>query len=109
MTDCTKPLLLCYLRKHLLMTETELTDAKERLARFAELEGFALGTVYVELLETVPAAFDALVEAVSRYEVAAVVIPSMLHFAVLSAPATIKDHFEYITGARVLVANSAPS
>jgi hypothetical protein len=45
MTDYTKPLLLGYVRKHLLMTETELTDAKERLAPFAELEGFALGTL----------------------------------------------------------------
>jgi hypothetical protein len=62
----------------------------------------------VEHLETSPAAFEALVEAVNRYEVAAVVVPSMLHFALLSAPAAIKDRFEHMTGARVLVATAPP-
>jgi hypothetical protein len=108
MTNHTKPLLLGYLRMHLLMTEGELAEAKERLERFADLEGFTLGTVYVELVETIPAAFEALVEAIKRLEATAVVIPSMLHFAVLSAPAAIKDHFEHVTGARVLVASSPP-
>jgi hypothetical protein len=102
--DHTRPLMLGYIRRHLLMTDTELDDARERLGLFAEIEGFTLGTVYVEHLETTPAAFEALVEAVNRYEVTAVVVPSMLHFALLSAPAAIKDRFEHITGARVLVA-----
>ena len=106
--DHTRPLLLGYIRRHLLMTDAELDDAKERLGLFAEIEGFTLGTVYVEHLETTPAAFEALVEAVNRYEVTAVVVPSMLHFALLSAPAAIKDRFEHITGARVLVAAASP-
>jgi hypothetical protein len=106
--DCTRPLLLGYLRKHLLMTDDELHDTEERLERFARIEGFAMGTIYIEEVETSPAAFEALVEAVNRYEVTAVVLPSMLHFAVLGAPATIKGHFEHITGARVMVANSPP-
>jgi hypothetical protein len=102
--DHTRPLLLGYIRRHLLMTDAELDDARERLGLFAEIEGFTLGTVYVEHFETTPAAFEALVEAVNRYEVTAVVVPSMLHFALLSAPAAIKDRFEHITGARVMVA-----
>ncbi len=106
--DHTKPLLLGYVRMHLLMTDNELADAKERLAYFAAVEGFSLGTVYVEQVDTAPAAFEALVESVNRYGVTAVVIPSMLHFAVLSSPAAIKDHFEKATGARVLVASTAP-
>jgi hypothetical protein len=109
MTDHTRPLLLGYLRKQLLTTENELEDTKERLAHFAALEGFAIGTVYVEEAETSPAAFEALIEAVNRYDVTAVVLPSMLHFAVLGAPATIKNHFEHLTGARVMVANSPSS
>jgi hypothetical protein len=100
----TRPLLLGYIRRHLLVTDAELDDARERLGLFAEAEGFTLGTVYIEHLETTPAGFEALVEAVSRYEVTAVVVPSMLHFALLSAPAAIKDRFEHITGARVLAA-----
>jgi hypothetical protein len=106
--DHTRPLLLGYIRRHLLTTDAELDEAKERLGLFAEIEGFTLGTVYVEHLETTPAAFEALVEAVDRYEVTAVVVPSMLHFALLSAPAAIKDRFEHITGARVLVAAASP-
>lgn len=108
MIDYTRPLLLGYVLKHLLMTDYELEDVKERLAFFAQVEGFAMGIIYVEETETSPAAFEALVEAVNRYEVTAVVIPSLLHFAVLSAPAAIKQHFEHITGARVMVANSPP-
>lgn len=106
--DHTRPLLLGYIRRHLLMTDTELDDTKERLRFFAEIEGFALGTVYVEHLETSPAACEALVEAVNRHEVAAVVVPSMLHLALLSAPAAIKDRFEHLTGARVLIATAPP-
>jgi hypothetical protein len=107
-TDYTRPLLLGYLRKHLLMTDGELDNIRERLEHFARVEGFAMGTIYVEEVATSPAAFEALVEAVNRYEVTAVVLPSMLHFAVLSAPAAIKDYFERATGARVMVANSPP-
>jgi hypothetical protein len=107
-TDYTRPLLLGYVRKHLLMTDGELDDTRERLKHFAQVEGFAMGTVFVEEIETSPAAFEALVEAVSRYEVTAVVVPSMLHFAVISAPAAIRDYFERATGVRVMVANSPP-
>jgi hypothetical protein len=45
---------------------------------------------------------------VNRYEVTAVVVPSLLHFAALSAAHNIKDAFERATGARVMVANSSP-
>jgi hypothetical protein len=109
MTDDRKPLILGYARKHLLMTEDELRDMKERLEYFARVEGYVLGTVYVEDVETSPAAFQTLVEAVHRYKATAVVLPSMLHFAVLGAPASIKGHFEHLTGAQVMVANSRPS
>src|SRR4051794_32649110 len=65
--DYTRPLLLGYLRKHLLMTDDELYDTEERLEHFARIEGFAMGTIYIEEVETSPAAFEALVEAVNRY------------------------------------------
>lgn len=93
---------LGYLRKHLLMTETEVRYAKERLAYFAQEEGLQLDKVYVEKVETWPAAFEALVGAAVSDEVSAVLLPSMLHFAVLGPPAAIKQHFECITSTRVL-------
>jgi hypothetical protein len=93
---------LGYLCKHLLMAETEVVYAKERLGYFAQVEGFQLDKVYVEEVETWPAAFEALVEAAISDELSAVLLPSMLHFAVLGQPADIKKHFEHITRTRVL-------
>jgi hypothetical protein len=106
--DYTRPLLLGYVLKHLLMGDDELAETKERLEEFAVVECFAMGTVYVEDTATSPAAFGALIEAVNRYEVTAVVVPSLLHFAALSAVHNIKDTFERATGARVMVASSSP-
>lgn len=108
MTDYTRPLLLGHLLRHLLMTEEELYCAKERMEHFAQVEGFAMGTTYVEEIDTSPAAFQALIDAIYCYEVTAVVVPSMLHLAVLSAPAGIKDYFERVTGARIMVVGSRP-
>ena len=106
MTDNTRPLLLGFILKHLLMTDDELAVTRVRLEEFAAVEGFAMGTIYVEDTATSPAAFAALIEAVSRYEVTAVVVPSLLHLAALSAVHNIKDTFERATGARVMVASS---
>lgn len=53
-----------------------------------------------------PAAFEALFESVRRYELTAVVLPSLLHFAVLGASHDIRDSFERATGARVLLLDS---
>jgi citrate lyase beta subunit len=108
MTDYSMPLLLGYVLRPLLLTDDELVATRERLERFAAEEGFAMGTIYVEVAATTPAAFEALVEAVNRYDVTAVVVPSLLHFAALSAVKNIKDTFERATGARVIVATTSP-
>lgn len=107
MTDMerTKPLVLGYIRQHILMTEDELDSVTARLARFATAEGFTLGTVFIEQVESTPAAFEALVQAIGHLQAKAVVLPSMLHFAVLGAPLAVRLTFERATGAHVLVAN----
>lgn len=105
-TDRTRPLVFGYVRQHLLRTADELVDIKERLAFFAAAEGFAMGTVFVEQRESSPAAFEALVQAIEHDQAAAVVLPSMLHFAVLGAPLAVKLTFERATGAQVFVADS---
>jgi hypothetical protein len=107
--DAGLPRALGYLRKHLLMTETEVRYAEERLAYFARVEGFQLDKVYVEEVETWPAAFEALVEAAVSDELSAVLLPSMLHFAVLGPPANIKQHFEHLTRTRVLAVSELVS
>jgi hypothetical protein len=84
------------------MTEVEVCDAKERLAYFAERNGLQLDHVFVEELETWPTAFEALVEAALSDDLSVVLVPSMLHFAVLGPPPNIKQHFEHITRTRVI-------
>ena len=106
--DYPRPLLLGYILKHLLMTDGELADTKVQLEQFAQVAGFAMGTIYTEETETTPAAFEALIEAVNRYVVTTVVIPSRLHFAALAVTHDVKDTFERATGARVVIANPIP-
>jgi hypothetical protein len=106
--DYTRPLLLGYVLKHLLMTDGELADIKDQLEQFAKVEGFAMGTIYTEETETSPAAFEALIEAVNRYEVTTVVIPSRLHFDALAVAHDVKNTFERATGARVIIASNTP-
>ena len=101
--DRSKPLVLGYIRQHLLMTDDELDHVKSGLVRFAAVEGFTLGTVFVEQCESIPAAFEALVQAIGHQQANAVVLPSMLHFAGLGAPLAVKLTFERATGAKVFV------
>jgi hypothetical protein len=108
MTDATRPLLLGYIRVHLLMTDNELSDTIERLGYFARCEGYALGTVFTEQVHSVPAAFAALVEAVDRDGAQAIVVPSMQHLAVLGRPPLLSDYLQRVTGVRVLAADAFP-
>lgn len=101
--DFTKPLLLGYLRRDLLIVDSQATQLERQMADFAQAEGFAMGHTYVEKPDSWPAAFEALIESVNRYEVTAVVLPSLLHFVMRGSPLHIKDAFERATDARVLV------
>jgi hypothetical protein len=103
-----RPLMLGYVRAHLLMTERELSVLKQELARFAQQEGYALGTVYVERIDRIPAALGALLEAVERERPAALVVPSVLHLAPLGLPPKVMHFLEATTGVRVLVAKVPP-
>ena len=101
--DFAKPLLLGYLRRDLLIVDSHATELERQMADFAKVEGFAMGHTYVEKPDSWPAAFEALIESVNRYQVTAVVLPSLLHFVMRDSPLYIKDTFERATGARVLV------
>ncbi|MGC4942335.1 hypothetical protein [Kribbella sp. DT2] len=104
--EYTRPLLLGYILKHLLMTDGELADLKDQLEEFAKVEGFSMGTIYTEETDTTPAAFEALIEAVNRYDVTTVVIPSRLHFDALAVTHDVRNTFERATGARVVIASN---
>lgn len=103
--DRTRPLLLGYFRAHLLMTVNEMAQARSLLSAFATTEGFALGTVFIEHADSAPAAFDALIEAVQRYEARAVAVPHLRHLSVLGTPSKVRLHLERVTSARLLVAS----
>jgi len=94
-----RALFLGYLRRELLVSDGQVETVKRELASFAETEGFRMGCTYVEPTGTWPTAFEALIEAVNRYEATAVVLPSPLHFAALGPPTGIRDSFERATGA----------
>jgi hypothetical protein len=74
---------------------------------FAEREGYQLGRVYTEKVETVPEAFGALVQAVLEDKAAAVAVPSLHHFAVLGNPVALRDELQRVTGVPVLIAGYA--
>jgi DNA invertase Pin-like site-specific DNA recombinase len=78
MTIGTRPLLLGYIRADESRNDAEVAEARSHLEAFADAEGFALGTVYVEHGATRPAAFSALLEDIRRdEEVWAVVVPEV--------------------------------
>lgn len=98
-----------YMRKHLLMFDSEVAATKRRLAYFAEQSSVDLTAVFVEEIQTWPTAFERFLQAVVKDEVELVILPSMLHFAVLGSPSRIKYYFERATGARVITLHGAVS
>jgi hypothetical protein len=106
----TRPLLLGYVRQQLVASDRRMDETIQRLRCIADRQGFILGTVFVEPPDANLVAFGALVEAVERHRALAVVLPNLLHFALLWPPSTIRSQFEHLTGARVLLATecSAP-
>jgi hypothetical protein len=102
--DYTRPLMLGYARRDLYITEHQVEAMKADLQQFAQLEGFTGGTVYVEDAENAPAAYEALAESVNRYEVTAIVLPSLRHLGLLGDTQRVKREFERDTGARIMLA-----
>ncbi|WBQ04348.1 hypothetical protein [Kribbella sp. CA-293567] len=101
--DLDRPLLVGYIRRELLVVDAQVALAQRQMALYAAVSGFSMSYIYIEEAGTWPAAFDALVEAVIRLGITAVMLPSLLHFAVLGPPCDIKGSFERATGARVLL------
>jgi hypothetical protein len=85
------PQLFAYVRLHLLMTDTELADVKARLHQYAHVEGFSLGTVFVEQVHAAPVGFEALIAAVKHYDARAIVVPSLQHLTALGAPPALRE------------------
>ncbi|WP_350279125.1 hypothetical protein [Kribbella sp. HUAS MG21] len=108
MTDYSRPLLLGYARRDLYLSGRHVDDMERELGEFGQLEGFLMGSVYVEDPETAPQAFEALVASVNRYEITAVVLPSLRHLALVGGPAEVRAQFERVTGARIVLHEVTP-
>jgi hypothetical protein len=102
-TDYTRPLLLGYARRDLYLSDRHVDDLKCELEAFAQLEGIAVGSVYVEDPDPAPATFEALVASVNRYQITAVVLPSLRHLALVEDPAKVQVQFERCTRARIIM------
>jgi hypothetical protein len=94
-----RPLLFGYLHPSTPASDGDVAAYTGILAAYAEAEGFALCTVFVEMPGS-DAAFTALLTAMRRYECWAVAVPSREHLARVFLAV---QRLEYEAGARVLV------
>lgn len=76
MADHTRPVMLGYFLEAFLMTPRERARVKEQLIEFAAREGYAVRAIFVEGLDTRPAAINTLIEMVRRDNLTAVVVPT---------------------------------
>jgi hypothetical protein len=104
--DLDRPLLLGYVRRELIATDTQVQEVERRMSLFADIEGFSMGFIFIDQPSIRPTIFESLTEEIRRHGITAVVLPSLLHFAVLGATHDIKGAFERATGARVLLLDS---
>jgi hypothetical protein len=95
-----------YVRLTRTAAQDELNEFHACLEEFARIEGYVLGTVFVERANTAPAAFDALLKAVRMYDARGVVVPSSEHLQVLGKPPALTDFLRRVAGVAVFTAQS---
>lgn len=77
-------LLFGYFREHLLMTPADKNRIYQRFASYGRAHGYHLGKIFMEEMETAPAAFHKLVEATYLDNPAVIITPSRIHLSVIS-------------------------
>lgn len=80
----TRPVVLGYLNADPLTTDRELALGTAELAAFAEREGYALGTVFIERSAMLPVAFEAMLSEAGRVGARAIVMPGPVLLACAS-------------------------
>lgn len=77
---------------------------KHELATYAEREGFTLDQVFTETINCSESAFYTMIEALKRYDVRDLLVPSLWHFARLPGlQDAMRQHIEHETGARLWI------
>lgn len=102
-----RPLALGYIREDEWMSEEDFARATCVLSEFADREGYALGTVYIERVERTPAAFEALLATAIRDEAAAIVVPGFEHLALIGSTQELAQHMAKTTGSHILTTDPA--
>ena len=97
-----------YLRQYRSMTRYHLAAAQEQLTAYAGQQGFLLRKVFVEQLDTDPAAFDALIKSVKRRKITLVIVPTTAHLSAVGDGETKLQRLQRETGARALAATGPP-
>lgn len=80
-----RPIVLGYITADPLSTERELAASTAALAAFAEREGYALGTVFIERTSPPPSAFAAMLDEAARTGAHAIVMPGPVLVACATA------------------------
>lgn len=83
-----RPIVLGYLNADPLTSDRELGLGTAELAAFAEREGYALGTVFIERSGRAPVAFEAMLAEAARTGTRAIIMPGPLLLACVSAQGT---------------------
>ncbi|TCC29686.1 hypothetical protein [Kribbella speibonae] len=102
MTGAARPAMLGYFVETFLMTPTEQDRVRNLLLGFADRAGSQMTAIYMEALESQPAAIEALIEAARRGDISAVAIT-----AADSIAAQYRRELEG-TGVRLLIARDSP-
>jgi hypothetical protein len=104
-----RPLIIGYLNPRPFTSDEEVARLKRELTSYADREGFSLADIYVEQVGSHASAFNALIDAVKRQDVQAVVVPALYHLARFPGlQLAMKELLERETGARVLVVYPSP-
>jgi DNA invertase Pin-like site-specific DNA recombinase len=100
-----KPVIYGYIR---VVGRNDQDDEPQRirheLATYAEREGFTLDQVFTENTSCSEPAFYTMIEALKRYNVKNLIVPSLWHFARLPGlQEAMRQHIEHETGARLWI------
>jgi hypothetical protein len=83
-----------YIRKHFLMNETELSNARKLIVEAAQRHGAQLVAIHVEEIETSPEAFHDLLSVVMKAPQRMIITPDIQHLEVAGEPASVRQRLE---------------
>lgn len=83
-----------YIRKHFLMNEAELANARKLVVEAARSRGVQLVAIHVEEIETSPEAFHDLLAVVMQEAQRMIITPDLQHLEVAGDPSSVRQRLE---------------